>query len=176
MHRANRFTNGRPKIEAYLHFWTTVCKTVRPMLLDRCPVLSVCLSVCPVCNVGALWPNDWVDQDETWQACRPQLWPHCVRRGPSSPPQKGAEPPPQFSAHVYCHQTAGWIKMKLGRQVGLGPGHIVLDGDLSPSPPKRHSPSGDPAPHSSLSPLFGPCLLRPNGRPSQQLLSSCLCY
>ena len=26
--------------------------------------------------------------------------------------------------------------MKLGKQVGLGPGHIVLDGDLAP-PPKR---------------------------------------
>jgi len=24
--------------------------------------------------------------------------------------------------------TVGWIKMKLGTQVGLGPGHFVLDG------------------------------------------------
>ena len=31
---------------------------------------------------------------------------------------------------VYCGQTVGWIKMKLGVVVGLGPGHIVLDGDL----------------------------------------------
>jgi len=23
----------------------------------------------------------------------------------------------------------GWIKMPLGKEVGLGPGHIVLDGD-----------------------------------------------
>ena len=30
--------------------------------------------------------------------------------------------------------------MKLGLQIGLGPGHIVLDGDLAPSPPKGHSP------------------------------------
>ena len=29
--------------------------------------------------------------------------------------------------------------MKLGTEVGLGPGHIVLDGD--PAPPKWHSPS-----------------------------------
>ena len=29
--------------------------------------------------------------------------------------------------------------MKLGKQVGLGPGHIVLDGDLRPPPPKGHS-------------------------------------
>ena len=33
--------------------------------------------------------------------------------------------------------------------------------------------SGDQAPHSSPSPLFSPSLLWPNGRPSQQLLSSC---
>jgi len=26
---------------------------------------------------------------------------------------------------VYCGQTVGWIKMKLGMQLSLGPGHIV---------------------------------------------------
>jgi len=30
--------------------------------------------------------------------------------------------------------------MKLGLLVGLGPGHIVLNGDPSPSPAKGHSP------------------------------------
>jgi len=39
-----------------------------------------------------------------------------------------------FSAHVYCGQTAEWIKMPLGREVDLGPGDIVLDGDPAPSP------------------------------------------
>jgi len=57
-------------------YWATVCKTLRPILSDRClsvcPVLSVCLSVSLVC----------------------------------------------------CGQTVGWIQMKLGMQVGLGPGHI----------------------------------------------------
>ena len=43
----------------------------------------------------------------------------------------------QFSAHVRCGQTAGWMKMPLGTEVGLGPGDIVLDGDLAPRPPKR---------------------------------------
>ena len=33
---------------------------------------------------------------------------------------------------VHCGQTVGRIKMKLGLQVCLGPGHIVLDGDLAP--------------------------------------------
>jgi len=37
--------------------------------------------------------------------------------------------------------------MKLGMQVGLGPSHIVLDGD--PAPPKGAQP-----------PIFGPCPLR----------------
>jgi len=30
-------------------------------------------------------------------------------------------------AHVYCGQTAGWMKTPLGTEVDLGPGHIVLD-------------------------------------------------
>jgi len=30
---------------------------------------------------------------------------------------------------------AGWIKMPLGREVGLGPGDIVLDGESGPSYP-----------------------------------------
>jgi len=37
---------------------------------------------------------------------------------------------------VYCGQTVGWIKMKPGTEVGLGPGDIVLDGDPTPSPKK----------------------------------------
>ena len=75
-----------PQVAKATPFWATVCKTVRPMLSDRC------LSVLSVCNVGVLWPN------------------------------------------------GGWIKMKLGMQVGLGAGHIVLDGDPAPPPPKGHSP------------------------------------
>ena len=30
---------------------------------------------------------------------------------------------------VYCGQTVEWIKAKLGMHVGLGPRHIVIDGD-----------------------------------------------
>jgi len=41
---------------------------------------------------------------------------------------------------VYCGQTVGWIKLKLGMQVGLGPDHIVLDGDPAPPSPTGHSP------------------------------------
>ena len=54
---------------------------------------------------------------------------------------------------VYCGQAVGTIKMKLGVQVGIGPGHIALDGDLAPPSPKGHSPP----------PIFGPYLLWPKG-------------
>ena len=70
-----------------------------------------------------------MDQDVTWYGARPQPRRLCVRWGPSPLPQKGAQPPPQLSTHFYCGQTAGWIKMALGMEVGLGPSHIVLDGD-----------------------------------------------
>ena len=40
---------------------------------------------------------------------------------------------------VHCGQTVGGIKMKLGTQVGLGPGHIVLDGDPAPLLKGAHS-------------------------------------
>ena len=62
--------------------------------------------------------------------------PYCVRWGPIPPLQKGSKAP-KFSAHVYCGQTAGWIKMPLGMAVGFGPGHIVLDGDPALPSPKR---------------------------------------
>ena len=47
-------------------------------------------------------------------------------------PKKGAAPPPQFSVHVYCGQTAGCIKMPLGMEIGLSPGVFVLDGVTAP--------------------------------------------
>jgi len=50
---------------------------------------------------------------------------HIVLDGdPATHPQKRGHSP-QFSTHVYCGQTAGWIKMSLGMEVGLGPGDIV---------------------------------------------------
>ena len=40
-----------------------------------------------------LWPNNWMDQDGTWQGGRPQPRRLCVRCRPSPPPsQKGAKP------------------------------------------------------------------------------------
>jgi len=42
-----------------------------------------------------------------------------VLEGDPAPPSKKGHNP-QFSAHVYCGQMAGWIKMPLGMEMGLG--------------------------------------------------------
>jgi len=63
---------------------------------------------------------------------------HIVLDGDPAPlPKKGQSP--QFSAHLYCDQTAGCIKMPLGTEVGLGQNDIVLHGD--PAPQKRAQPT-----------------------------------
>jgi len=129
---------------------------------------------------------------------------HIALDGDPAPPKRRHSPTLIFGPCVLW-QTAGWIKMSLGRKVGLSPGDIVLDRDPAPPPKKKaaqqpHSPTfrpisivakqldesrghlvglgpgdivldGDPAPcpkrgHSSP-PVFGPCLLWRNGRPSQ---------
>jgi len=69
--------------------WATVCKTVRPMLSDRC------LSPCPVLLV-------------------------------------------LYITLAYCDQMVGWIKTKLGVEVGLGLDDIVLDEDPTPLPKGAH--------------------------------------
>ena len=63
-----------------------------------------------------LWPNGWMDPGETRRGGWPRPTPHSVRWGPSSSKRGTA---PQFSAHVCCGQTAGWMKMSLGMEVGL---------------------------------------------------------
>ena len=71
--------------------------------------------------------------------------------GDPAPAGERAQPQP-ILAHVYCSETAGWIKMQLGAEVNLGPGDVVLDGSQLPSLLK-----------GAQSPVFGPCLLWPNG-------------
>ena len=104
----------------------------------------------PIFGPCLLWPNGWMDQDGTWYGGRPQLRRLCVRWGPSPLPQKGRSI--QFSARVYCGQTAGCIKIALGMQVALTPGDCVRWG-LSPFPKKGAEPH----------PIFGPRLLWPIG-------------
>jgi len=64
---------------------------------------------------------------------------HIVLDGNTAPvPKKGAEPP-QFLAHLYCGQTAVWIKMLLGAEVGLGLRNTVVDVDLAT--PEKGTPT-----------------------------------
>ena len=76
---------------------------------------------------------------------------HIVLDGDTAPLPKKVQSP-QFSAQLYCGQTAGCIKMSLDMEVGLSPGDFVLDGDPAPTPKGAE-------PHS----IFGPRLLWPNG-------------
>jgi len=77
-------------------------------------------------------------------------------------PPKGSTTPPIFGPCLLC-QRAEWIKLSLGTEVDLGPCHIVLDG--AQLPPRWTGAQQPP-------PLFDPCLMWPNGRPSELLLSS----
>ena len=43
------------------------------------------------------------------------------------PRTEGTPTSSRFLSHVYCGQTAGWMKTPLGTEVDRGPGHIVLD-------------------------------------------------
>jgi len=110
----------------------------------------------PIFGQFLLWPNGWMHQDATWYGCRPRPRGLCVTWRPSPPPQKGggAPPPTKISAHVYCGQTAGWIKMPLVTKVGLSPGDSVLDRDPAPVPTKGVEPYPK---------FFGLFLLWPNG-------------
>jgi len=60
---------------------------------------------------------------------------HIVLDGVPAPPAKQKRGHgPQFSAYVYCGQTAVCIGIPLGTDVGLSLGDIVLDRDPAPLP------------------------------------------
>jgi len=88
--------------------------------------------------------------------------------------------PHQFSAHICCGQTAGWIKIPLGREVDFRPSDIVLDGDPAPLSwmdqdatwyggrprPRPHCVRWGPSfpiKNGHSPPLFCPCLFWSNG-------------
>jgi len=89
----------------------------------------------PIFGPYLLQPNGCMDQD----AMELGLSQGVLDGDPALPSsKKGAEPPPQFSAHFYCDQTAACIKMPLGMEVDLSPGDFVLDRD--PAPPLNFRP------------------------------------
>jgi len=63
---------------------------------------------------------------------------HIVLDGDPAPPEKGHSP--QFSAHVYCSQTAACIRLPLSTEVALSLGDILLDGDPALPPLMGYSP------------------------------------
>ena len=98
--------NHTSKVQTSPNFWATVCKTVRPMLSDRCPV---CLS-CPVLSVLSVTfvhCGQTVGRIKMKLGMQVGLGPdHIVLGGdPAAPPLKGHSPL-QFSAHICCGQMA----------------------------------------------------------------------
>ena len=73
----------------------------------------------PIFGACLLWQKGWMDQDATWYGSKHRHRRRCVRWSCSSPLLKGVQP--QFLVHVYCGQTAGWIKTPLGMEVDLRP-------------------------------------------------------
>ena len=139
----------------YIPMGTTVCKTVRPTLSDRClscPLCPFCPD-CPVCYVGVLWPNGWMDQYEIWHAGGSRSRTHCARWGPSSSPQKRGHSPPIFGPCLLwpngcMYQDTTWYggRPQLTR-------NCVRRGPSSPSPKGAQPPPQ----------IFGQFALWPNG-------------
>jgi len=70
----------------------------------------------------------------------------------------GRARPPQFSTYFYCDQTAGYIKMPVGVEVGLSPGDCVRwepAPQPTPLPKKKNGtpPNLPPAPLGELTAL-----------------------
>ena len=122
---------------APLGFWATVCKTVRPMLYHPHDTgMQVAWALATLCYMGThLSTHVCCGQMAAWikmplgmevEASARRL---CVKWGPSSPSQKRGRSPSPIFGPCPLKPTAGWINMALGTEAGLGPGHIVLDGD-----------------------------------------------
>ena len=81
------------------------------MLSVRCLSVLSCLSVCDKVCCGQT-----VRQINMELGMQVSLGPAYIVLDATQLPSPIRRLSPQFSAHVYCGQTAGWIKM-----VGLGP-------------------------------------------------------
>jgi len=67
-------------------------------------------------------------QNATWHGGIGLSLGDIVLDGDPAPPHLKGHIPPIFG-QCRCGQTAGWTKMPLGINVGLGPGEFVLDGE-----------------------------------------------
>ena len=119
MHQsATTWYGGRPRLRPHCARWGPSSPSKKGA---QSPIFHPCL----------LLPNGCMHQYTTWYGGRRQSRRHCVRWRPSSPPLK--EHSPQFSAHVRCGQTAGWTKMPLCMEVGLGSPSNTKSCGLRPS-------------------------------------------
>jgi len=96
---------------AIVYYWATVTINGSPYATGSLSCVSVCPVCESVCNVGVLWPHGRVDEDASWYGCRPRPRLYVMLDGdPALPRRKGAQqPPPHFSAHVYCGQTVAHL-------------------------------------------------------------------
>jgi len=111
---------------------------------------------------NTLWPGPRPTCVPSFILIHPTVWPQCTnvtdrtgqdrqtdrqrsdsigepfyKRSPKNASSYAIGPLSRLSVTlVYCGQTVGRIKMKLGMQVSLDPGHIVLDGNPAPPSPK----------------------------------------
>jgi len=141
--------------------------------LPRHQVVSLCIQLRPLCvrwdpsppprkgggTSPSFRPMSLVAKWLNWSRC------HIVLDGdPAAHPERGTAPifsPTQFSTHVCYGQTAGWIKMPLGTEIGLGPGHTVKWEEAS-------------SPKMGTAPNFSPMLIVAKRSPiSAILLSTC---
>jgi len=120
----------------------------------------------PIFGSCLLWPNGWMHQGTTWYGGRPRPRRHCVRCDPGSP-SRGAQPP-IFGPCLLWPKPNGWMDQDASWHGGRTRPwrHCVRWGPIAP-------PSPSPKKTGTTLPIFGPCLMWPNGRPSQLLLSSC---
>jgi len=120
---------------AYRHLFVgPFVKRFTIMLSDNClSTLSVCLSVC---DVGVLWPNRWMDQDETWHGGIGLGPGHIVLYGALQllPSHRKKHSSPLFSVSVYCGQTVAhlsycWtlVPKSTARKECVSPGLCVFE-------------------------------------------------
>ena len=101
----------RPKVSIHFNIWFRWCKKNRPLPTGqhKCHYTLACKS-------AKCWPIFGQLFVKRFALCYRTVVLSCLS-----------------VMSVYCDQTVGRIKMKPGMQVGLVPGHMVLDGDRAPT-------------------------------------------
>jgi len=115
-----------------------------------CYRIVVCVAVLSVCNVG-VWSNGWMNQDETWHAGIGLGPSHTVLDGDPALPSS-----PQFLAHVCYGAMSVMAKGLDGSRCHLLGRQISVLATLCYM-------GTQPTAQWDTGPIFGPCVLWPNG-------------